>query len=67
MSDNVFKVLRDQLKNEIELVSSHMMQGRTADYPEYRENVGIIRGVRAAIKIVEDMERNYSGDLEDDE
>ncbi len=48
--------LKAKLEEEIAKVSGQISQGQTRDYESYRESVGYIRGMIAAIKLAEDTE-----------
>lgn len=58
MAKTVFQVLIDQINVETKRVSDHLMSGAVKDFAEYRELVGVTRGLTAAQTLIQDLSRN---------
>ncbi len=50
-------LLEGLVQEEIEKIKEEMADG-IVDYPQYRENVGLIKGLRGALRLCEDLERD---------
>jgi hypothetical protein len=66
MAKTVFDVLKEKLDEEIESNTSFIANGSPKDYAGYRETVGLLRGLGHSRQIVEDLQRNYMREDEDD-
>lgn len=62
MAKTVFQVLAEQLNNEKARISDHLMSGSIKDFAEYRELVGVNRGLTAAMMLIQDLSRNMEND-----
>ena len=59
MAKTVFDVLKDRINDDISSAQSFLSAGSPKDYANYREVVGLIRGLEASKSYVEDLARNY--------
>ena len=62
MAKTVFDVLKDRINDDISSAQSFLNAGSPKDYANYREVVGLIRGLEASKSYVEDLSRNYMDD-----
>ena len=62
MAKTVFDVLKDRIDGDISSAQSFLNAGSPKDYANYREVVGLIRGLEASKSYVEDLSRNYMDD-----
>jgi hypothetical protein len=65
MARTVFDVLTERIDEEISSAKVFLSGGSAKDYPQYKEIVGLIRGLRASKEYIEDLSRNYM-DNDDD-
>ena len=65
MAQTVFEVLDKRLLDLQRQQEEFLSGGSAQDYAEYKESCGVIRGLAAARREVEDLSRNYM-DNEDD-
>lgn len=63
MSKTVFDVIIDKLEEDIASSKAFLGAGGAKDHYQYKEVVGLIRGLEACINHVKDLSRNY---MEDD-
>tara|TARA_B100000497_G_scaffold126668_1_gene166138 strand:+ start:638 stop:835 length:198 start_codon:yes stop_codon:yes gene_type:complete len=63
MAKTVFDVLKDRINGDISSAQSFLTAGSPKDYANYREVVGLIRGLEASKSYIEDLAKNY---MEDD-
>lgn len=63
MAKTVFDVLKDRIDGDISSAQSFLNAGSPKDYANYREVVGLIRGLEASKSYIEDLAKNY---MEDD-
>ena len=59
MAKTVFDVLNDKFDEEISSTNVFLESGSPKDYSEYREVVGLIRGLKSAKNYVSDLAQNY--------
>ena len=59
MAKTVFDVLKDRINDDISSAQSFLNAGSPKDYANYREVVGLIRGLEATKSYIEDLSRNY--------
>ena len=59
MAKTVFDVLTNNIDEQISSAQRFLSGGSPKDYAEYREVVGLIRGLEASKSYVEDLARNY--------
>jgi phosphopantetheine adenylyltransferase len=65
MARTVFDVLTERIDEEISSAQVFLSGGSAKDYSQYKEIVGLIRGLRASKEYIEDLSRNYM-DNDDD-
>jgi uncharacterized protein (UPF0297 family) len=65
MAKTVFDVLKDKIDGDISSAQSFLTAGSPKDYAEYREVVGLIRGLEATKSYIEDLAKNYMDDDND--
>ena len=65
MAKNVFDVLKDKIDGDISSAQSFLTAGSPKDYAEFREVVGLIRGLGASKSYIEDLAKNYMDDDND--
>mgnify|MGYP003624169058 FL=1 len=65
MAKTVFDVLKKKIEDDISSAQSFLTAGSSKDYAEYREVVGLIRGLESGKRYVEDLSRNYMEDDDD--
>ena len=59
MAKTVFDVLKDRIDGDISSEQSFLTAGSPKDYANYREVVGLIRGLEASKSYIEDLAKNY--------
>ena len=59
MAKTVFDVLKDRINDDISSAQSFLTAGSPKDYANYREVVGLIRGLEASKSYIEDLSRNF--------
>ena len=59
MAKTVFDVLKDRINDDISSAQSFLNAGSPKDYANYREVVGLIRGLEASKSYIEDLSRNF--------
>lgn len=65
MAKTIFDVLCDRMEEQITSARDFLTVGSAKEYAEYREVVGLIRGLESAKLIIEDLSRNYMEDEDD--
>lgn len=65
MANTVFDVLVEKLEAQRDNASLHLANGHAQDHSQYREVVGLIRGLDVAKQLVQDLERAYVGEDND--
>lgn len=65
MAKTVFDVLNERIDEQISSAQVFLSGGSAKDYANYREVVGLIRGLEASKQFVEDLSRNYMDDDDD--
>jgi hypothetical protein len=65
MTTTVFDVLNNKLADMQKQQEEFLASGGATDYPIYKESCGVIRGLAAARREIEDLAQNYM-DAEDD-
>ena len=65
MAQTVFDVLDKKLADLQQSQEEFLSSGGAKDFPEYKESCGVIRGLTAARREIEDLARNYMEDLDD--
>ena len=65
MAKTVFDVLKDKIDGDISSAQSFLTAGSPKDYADYREVVGLIRGLEATKSYIEDLAKNYMDDDND--
>ena len=55
------RLLEERIEERITDLSNQLGQGSATDYPSYRQTVGQIQGLRDALKISEDADRELNG------
>jgi uncharacterized protein (UPF0297 family) len=59
MAKTVFDVLTRKIDEDISSAQSFLTAGSPKDYANYREVVGLIRGLETSKQYVEDLAKNY--------
>ena len=65
MAKTVFDVLNDKIRDLRKDSEVFLADGAAKDYAEYREACGVIRGLAAAQREIQDLSRNYMDDDDD--
>ena len=65
MAKTVFDVLVDRIRDDATSARDFLAAGSAKEYSEYREVVGLIRGLESAISAIQDLSRNYMEDEDD--
>ena len=65
MAKTVFDVLKNKIDEDILSAQSFLTAGSPKDYAEFREVVGLIRGLGASKSYIEDLAKNYMDDDND--
>ena len=65
MAKTVFDVLDDKLAELQQSQEEFLAGGRAKDFSEYKESCGVIRGLAAARREIEDLSRNYTDNMDD--
>ncbi len=65
MAKTVFDVLKTKLGDDKSSAQEFLGTGGAKDFSQYKEVVGLIRGLEAGINYVEDLAKNYM-DNDDD-
>jgi hypothetical protein len=55
------RLLEERIEERITDLSNQLGYGSAVDYPNYRQSVGQIQGLRDALKISEDADRELNG------
>ena len=59
MAKTVFDVLTKKIGEDISSAQNFLTAGSPKDYANYREVVGLIRGLETSKQYVEDLAKNY--------
>ena len=65
MAKTVFDVLIEKINDDLSSAQDFLNAGSAKDYANYREIVGLIRGLEASKYFIEDLSRNYMDDDDD--
>ena len=65
MAKTVFQVLEEKLTDLQKQQEEWMTGGSAQDYSEYKVSCGVIRGLAAARREIQDLSRNYMEDDDD--
>lgn len=65
MAETVFTAIIKELDEQIDKQANVLLMGGVKDYPAYRESVGVVRGLRACRRYVEDLSQHYMDDNDD--
>jgi len=65
MAKTVFDVLNEKLADMQSQQEAFLSGGGAKDFSEYKESCGVIRGLAAARREIEDLSRNYMEDADD--
>lgn len=65
MAKTVFDVLKEKLEDDKSSAQEFLGGGGAKDFAQYKEVVGLIRGLEAGINYVEDLANNYMDDDDD--
>tara|TARA_R100000995_G_C3394457_1_gene81996 strand:+ start:29 stop:226 length:198 start_codon:yes stop_codon:yes gene_type:complete len=63
MAKTVFDVLREKIEDDKSSALEFLGTGGAKDFAQYKEVVGLIRGLEASVGYLEDLSRSY---MEDD-
>ena len=65
MAKTVFDVLDDKLAELQQSQEEFLAGGGASDFAQYKESCGVIRGLPAARRELQDLARNYMEDSDD--
>ena len=65
MAKTVFDVLREKIEGDKSSALEFLGTGGAKDYAQYKEVVGLIRGLEASVGYIEDLSRSYMKDDND--
>jgi len=65
MAKTVFDVLDKKLAELQQSQEVFLSNGGAKDFAGYKESCGVIRGLTAARREIEDLSRNYTDDIDD--
>jgi hypothetical protein len=65
MAPTVFDVLDKKLAELQQSQEEFLAGGGATDFAQYKESCGVIRGLAAARREIEDLSRNYTDDIDD--
>jgi hypothetical protein len=65
VANTVFDVLKNKITDLKKDSEVFLTDGAAKDYAEYKEACGVIRGLAAAQREIEDLSRNYMDDDND--
>tara|TARA_B100000900_G_C20424237_1_gene652238 strand:- start:269 stop:466 length:198 start_codon:yes stop_codon:yes gene_type:complete len=65
MAKTVFDVLNNKLAELQAQQEEYLAEGGANSFAQYRESCGVIRGLAAARREIEDLARNYMDDSDD--
>jgi hypothetical protein len=65
MAPTVFDVLDKKLAELQQSQEEFLAGGGATDFAQYKESCGVIRGLTAARREIEDLSRNYTDDIDD--
>jgi hypothetical protein len=57
MAKTVYDVLTDKIEEEITSAQNFLNAGSAKDYANYREIVGLIRGLKSSVLYIQDLSR----------
>ena len=60
MASTIFEVIQSKIEDRVQAAQYHLGSGRVNDYSEYRETVGVIRGLNDVWTVVDELQ----GDME---
>tara|TARA_R110000796_G_scaffold246256_1_gene370938 strand:- start:2198 stop:2395 length:198 start_codon:yes stop_codon:yes gene_type:complete len=64
MGITVFDVLNKQIAEQVVGAERHLSGGAVQSLADYREVVGLIRGLKVSLSLIDDLSRNF---LEEDD
>jgi len=65
MANTVFDVLTKQIEDATSSAQEFLENGSATDYANYREVVGLIRGLQTGLAYIKDLSRKYMDDDND--
>ena len=65
MASTVFDVLDKKLAELQQSQVEYLAEGGANSFAQYRESCGVIRGLAAARREIEDLSRNYMDNMDD--
>jgi hypothetical protein len=54
---NLGRLLRAKVEDRINELAHSLANGAAADYPNYRQTVGLVQGLNESIQILDELER----------
>lgn len=66
MSETVFSVLKGKVDEDLSDIKATLCSGAAKSYDEYRDMTGYIRGLEVARQHIQNLERNFISEDEDD-
>lgn len=65
MAKTVFDVLLDRVNDDIDRSKDFLASGGPKDFTQYREAVGVVRGLETCKQYIVDLSRKYMEDDDD--
>jgi len=59
--------IKDRINNEMIRISEGLGKGSAASYEDYKSKVGIVRGLKDAIRLIDEVIEIYIKDIDNDE
>lgn len=60
MTTTVFDVLGKQILEQVQIAEAHLHNGVPSNYADYREAVGVIKGLKVTLMIMKDLEKQVT-------
>jgi len=65
VAKTVFDVLIEKINDDLSSAQEYLTGGSPKDYAQYKEVVGLIRGLETSKSHIQDLSRNYVDDDDD--
>ena len=66
MAKTVYDVLIEKFREDLAVSTQFLADGAAKDHAEYREIVGLLRGLKLSIQTIEDLKRSQMKEENDD-